>query len=166
MPIIRQCRVCDSDFKTKPFFINNGGGKYCSVKCSSQSRKNGKIIKCFICKKEAYKTLKALNKSQSKKYFCSKICSIYWQNTVFIGTKHPNWKNGWHSYRHMLKQQKISQKCVLCGEKNLQVLAVHHIDKDRKNNKLSNLAWLCHNCHFLVHHYSKEKELFDLLINK
>jgi predicted HNH restriction endonuclease len=37
---------------------------------------------------------------------------------------------------------------------------VHHIDKDRTNNTLKNLAWLCHNCHYLVHHDKLEMQRF------
>ncbi|MBI4281264.1 HNH endonuclease [Candidatus Uhrbacteria bacterium] len=39
--------------------------------------------------------------------------------------------------------------------KNNRVLLVHHIDENRKNNVLSNLVWLCRNCHFLVHKYNE-----------
>jgi predicted HNH restriction endonuclease len=27
------------------------------------------------------------------------------------------------------------------------------VDKNRKNNKIKNLIWLCRNCHFLIHNY-------------
>jgi hypothetical protein len=48
----------------------------------------------------------------------------------------------------------------LCSTKDERVLAVHHIDHNRLNNKLDNLAWLCHNCHHLVHHDNVEKHRF------
>jgi predicted HNH restriction endonuclease len=38
------------------------------------------------------------------------------------------------------------------------VLAVHHVDQNRTNNKVTNLAWLCHNCHHLVHRYPIERK--------
>jgi predicted HNH restriction endonuclease len=52
----------------------------------------------------------------------------------------------------------------LCGKDDKRIIAVHHIDKNRSNNKLKNLAWLCYNCHFLVHHYSEIREKFLLKI--
>lgn len=46
--------------------------------------------------------------------------------------------------------------CKKCGSTDSRTLAVHHKDKNRKNNSISNLMWLCHNCHYLVHHYKDE----------
>lgn len=166
MPLIRQCKICGADFKTKPFFIKNGGGKYCSVKCQSEGRRKGKWIECFICGEKAYKQRKDIVKSQTKNFFCSKKCSIKWQNTEFVGRKHPNWKFGEYSYKSILKKQDVIQSCLLCNTKQKKVLAVHHIDKNRKNNNIDNLAWLCHNCHHLVHHYKTELERFAALVKK
>lgn len=43
-------------------------------------------------------------------------------------------------------------KCVRCGySEHPEILGVHHIDEDRNNNTLSNLAVLCPNCHSLAH---------------
>jgi 5-methylcytosine-specific restriction endonuclease McrA len=53
----------------------------------------------------------------------------------------------------------------LCGEGDIRMLAVHHIDQDRKNYKVENLVWLCHNCHHLVHHYEVERRrLMEALV--
>jgi len=39
-------------------------------------------------------------------------------------------------------------ECEMCGYKeHLEILQVHHIDGNRKNNKLENLMILCPNCH-------------------
>ncbi len=154
------CGICKSVFYVKPSWLKKGKGKYCSIVCSAQNRKTGKMISCFICGKEAYKPLKELDKSQNGKFFCSKKCSTPWRNSLFTGEKHPNWKHGEFSYKETIKRSKISQICILCGTKNKKVIIVHHADKNRKNNKLSNLAWLCRNCHFLVHHYEKENRKF------
>jgi len=37
-------------------------------------------------------------------------------------------------------------------------LIVHHIDKNRNNNGIENLIWLCQNCHYLVHHYTDDRK--------
>ena len=50
--------------------------------------------------------------------------------------------------------------CNFCRVSDARILAVHHIDGNRENNKLENLAWLCHNCHYLVHHFDQEKRKF------
>jgi len=45
----------------------------------------------------------------------------------------------------------IKDKCEKCGANDKRILCVHHIDRDRDNNKLENLQTLCFNCHRLVH---------------
>ena len=121
-------------------------------------QKNGKVVRCFICKKETYKTQKALRHSKSKKYFCGKSCQTIWRNSImYVGENHANWKDGRYTYRDRMMRHKIPQICKKCKTKDKRILAVHHRDKNRKNNELSNLIWLCHNCHFLVHHYQEER---------
>lgn len=153
MPLIKQCEVCGHDFRTKPYFVNNGGGKYCSTGCHHEGIKKGKIVPCFVCSKDVYKSLKALKGSKSGKFFCGKSCQTKWRNSQFVGDKHANWIHGENAYRSVLARNNITKICTLCGTTDVRVLAVHHRDRDRKNNNLSNLVWLCHNCHFLVHNF-------------
>lgn len=40
--------------------------------------------------------------------------------------------------------------CQLCEWKG--VCDIHHLDKDRKNNDISNLQIICPNCHRNIHH--------------
>ena len=69
------------------------------------------------------------------------------------GVNAPNWIAGENAYRALLKRAKIPVVCSKCGIKDKRVLSVHHKDRNRKNNDLKNLEWLCRNCHFLVHWY-------------
>ncbi len=162
MPLLKDCKICGKEFFTKPYFVKNGGGKYCSKKCHYKGLKKGEYRPCDICGKETYKKQRQLTVSKSGKYFCGKSCQTKWRNEQFVGDKHANWKNGLHAYRSVLARHRVPKICGLCKTKDARVLAVHHIDKNRKNNKLSNLAWLCHNCHFLVHHNEKDREKFIL----
>jgi hypothetical protein len=165
MPV-RSCRVCPNTFYVKPSHLKMGYGKYCSTKCWYSARKTGKIINCHICGKEAYKGLKALRQSKSKKYFCGKSCQTKWRNAEFVGSKHANFVNGNSSYKSILGRHKIPKICVLCSVTDSRILAVHHIDENHQNNDLKNLAWLCHNCHFLVHHDKVEKVKFLTEVEK
>ncbi len=152
------CKICKKDFYAKPSWLQHGWGKYCSRSCQYEGRKTGKIVNCYICKKPVYKSGKNLRGSKSKKYFCGKSCQTKWRNITYIGSKHGNWKNGDYAYRSILDRNGVTKICKLCRKKDERVLAVHHIDHNHSNNKLNNLTWLCHNCHFLVHHHVNERE--------
>jgi hypothetical protein len=104
---------------------------------------------------------KALSHSKSRKYFCSKTCQTKWRNQIYSGSNHPFWLGGLRTYRKVLRVSGKKMECRLCLSTEARVLAVHHLDKNRKNNALKNLIWLCHNCHFLIHHYDKELERLE-----
>jgi hypothetical protein len=159
MPIVA-CKICSKEFYGKPCFLKKGQAKYCSQVCMRLGSKTGKIVKCHSCEKEVYKTKKALRVSKSKTYFCTKSCQTKWRNSVFIGPLHANWKEGKFAYRSVLGRHKVPKVCGICKTIDTRILAVHHIDHNRKNNSISNLAWLCHNCHFLLHHDKKIEQKF------
>ncbi|MFA6177697.1 MAG: hypothetical protein WC694_02260 [Candidatus Paceibacterota bacterium] len=159
MPIVK-CKICSKEFYGKPFFLKKGHAKYCSQQCMRVGSRTGKIVKCHSCGLEVYKTVKALRLSKSKTYFCTKSCQTKWRNSVFIGPKHANWKDGKHSYRSTMFRHKIPQICKICKTTDFRILAVHHIDRNKKNSSILNLAWLCFNCHFLLHHYKDVEEKF------
>ncbi len=148
------CQICGEEFYIRPNHLIRGWGKYCSKKCQAQSQLKGKVVSCFICNKEVYKPLRELNGSKSKNYFCSRSCQTKWRNKVFSGARHSNWKSGKSTYRNILLSSEIERKCLLCKITDSRVLNVHHKDHNRTNNNLSNLVWLCMNCHYLVHHSS------------
>lgn len=150
-----RCRICLSEFYVRPVFLRAGWGKFCSRNCKNEGQKTGKTVTCFICGKSIYRQRIALRKSRSKKYFCSKSCQTIWRNSRYVGDKHLNWKGGFssNSYRGLLKRASNVEACSLCGISDKRVLIAHHIDHNRRNNRVSNLTWLCHNCHILHHRY-------------
>jgi hypothetical protein len=151
------CDFCSREFKKKKSQLKLSAKHYCSIHCSEQGRRKGKTIQCFTCDKLTYKSLKDLKNSKSGKYFCSQICSNVWIGKQQRAGNNPNWTGGLSSYKILLKRTKSKQVCNLCGKDNLKMLCVHHLDRNRKNNNMQNLIWLCRNCHFLVHHYKKEE---------
>lgn len=152
MPIL-SCKNCFRDFYRKPSYIKLGYGAYCSSKCQYARAKNGQMVRCFICEKEIYRSKAKLEHSKSKKYFCDKSCQTKWRNSVFVGEKHKNWKYGKGiKYRSILRNAGFLEICARCSFEDKRVLAVHHIDQNKKNNKVENLVWLCHNCHHEIHY--------------
>ncbi len=152
------CRKCGNTFQAKPSWLKKGHGIYCSSACQYAGARKGKVIKCSTCGNDAYKKLKALERSKSGKFFCSKSCQTKWRNSEFIQEKHPNWKGGRNAYRSVMSRSGAPRICRLCKTEDVRVLAVHHVDEDRKNNNIENLVWLCHNCHHLVHQYQEGRE--------
>lgn len=150
------CDFCRQKFKKKKSQLKLSIKHYCSIHCSEQGRRKGKMIECFTCNNSTYKSLKDLKNSNSGKYFCSRTCSNVWIGKQQRTENNPNWTGGLSSYKDLLKRTNTKQACVLCGKDNRKILCVHHMDRNRKNNNVRNLIWLCRNCHFLVHHYKKE----------
>jgi hypothetical protein len=162
MPLAK-CLICNYEFYVKPSHQLRGWGRYCSTKCRTKSQFKGNIFDCFTCKKNVYRSPLAIKKSKSGNYFCNKKCQTIWRNKIlYSGENHFFWKNGESAYRRILKSSKRKEICLLCNTKDSRILIVHHLDKNRKNNDLKNLVWLCYNCHYLVHHF---RELKDRLLN-
>ena len=154
------CGFCSKEFLKKPSQIVRCERSFCSSFCMHKASKSGKYVKCFVCGKESYKQKRFLLRSKSKKFFCGRTCALSLLNSNNFGERSSNWKFGRYSYRNVMKRKNDRNVCRLCGKNDKRILAVHHIDKNRSNNNSKNLAWLCHNCHFLVHHYSEARGRF------
>ena len=159
MPLV-SCIYCHKSFSAKSSWLKQGWGKYCSAECQHADKRKGKEVPCAICGTLVYRKPRYLKLSKSGKFFCSKTCQTRWRNQLYIGEKHKNFKTGEFVYRGVMERNKVPKVCRLCKTTDYRVLAVHHIDKNRKNNKVENLAYLCNNCHFLVHHYEDERKKF------
>lgn len=149
-----QCKICRKRFYTKPSHLKLGYGKFCSPRCQYKGQRTGKFVRCTICAKKIWRTPKDIRCSKSGKFFCNKSCQTLWRNRKFRGPRHLNWINGENiEHGKLLAEHGIKPLCKLCGCRDKRVLCVHHVDQNRKNNKLNNLVWLCYNCHHLVHCY-------------
>ena len=148
------CNVCNRLFYAKPSHVKLGWGKYCSINCRNISQLSGNKFNCEICKKEIYRSASKIVHSKSGKFFCSKKCQTLWRNSIYVEDRHPNWIDGISVYQKLLKDS-VVPKCLLCGLTDVRILAVHHKDHNKHNNTLTNLVWLCYNCHRLVHVDSK-----------
>jgi hypothetical protein len=148
------CKVCKREFYVKPSHVLRGWGKYCSKKCQSSSQFTGAWLACHRCGMKVYRTPRDVSRSKSRRFFCTKSCQTIWRNSVlYTGKNHANWRGGESTYRDVLHRAKVDKRCQLCKTEDERVLIVHHIDKNRKNNTLKNLIWLCANCHMLIHNH-------------
>lgn len=150
MPHIK-CLMCKEIFYAKPYFQRLGQAKYCSLACRHKSQITGRWYKCHVCEKQAWRTPDDENKSKSGLFFCGKNCSMAWKNGQRSGVNHHLWNGGTSIYRRLKEESGDKIVCTACGINDKRLLVVHHKDHNRSNNALSNLEWLCRNCHYLAH---------------
>lgn len=155
MPYVK-CSVCNKQFYGKPSHIAKGWAKVCSRDCLYKLQKTEKIVACSQCGRDTYKNESTLRRSDSNMFFCNKSCQTIWRNKLYTKEKHANWISGKASCRSILIRENRLLVCAKCSTTDSRILAVHHRDKNRDNNSVRNLSWLCHNCHYLVHHYDNE----------
>lgn len=88
-----------------------------------------------------------------------KTCSMGCSNTQRTGIKY----DGRSSKDKVKSQQALKIRllknrginCERCGYSKLEILQVHHRDRNRSNNRLSNLELVCPNCHYEEHYLEK-----------
>jgi hypothetical protein len=156
--VVVTCKICKKEFNAKPAHVRYGWAKYCSKQCHYAGLRTGSMEKCFRCGKEVYRERRMAGRTKSGKFFCGKSCQTLWRNQLYVGVKHANYKHGTSSYRSVLVRAGVKKYCRLCKSKDERILAVHHLDENRRNNKVENLMYLCHNCHHLIHHFPGERD--------
>lgn len=172
------CQQCGKIFEVLPGRIKNGGGKYCSQKCSGLSaqrlnREKAKvrpqpqskpIRECAVCGRTFVSKYVSTQPNHGK--YCSKACrgiscrgekSPFWKGGFKRADRGPNW-----SIQRKAAYQRDGSVCQNCGYKTKRGQRkneVHHIIPYRKfngdyfaANDLLNLITLCRKCHQKAEH--------------
>lgn len=117
--------------------------KYCSRKCYYKAMTKVGTIERH-CKNCNSVFLTSPSKSQE---FCGKKCVHEFGRKTF----NPSLRDFPAVRAHMKATGKL-ERCERCGYDSVpEILGVHHKDRNRANNSLSNLETLCPNCHSLEH---------------
>jgi len=123
---------------------------FCSHTCADNFLKSPKTLHvCANCGKEfTLNEYRTKRKQATPHRFCSRKCK---DEAQCIGGTcpelTPQYKNGIHIYRKWAFAH-YPHECAHCGWKKYpKILVVHHLDRDRKNNKIENLMILCPTCH-------------------
>lgn len=75
-----------------------------------------------------------------------------------LGKYNPRYKNGDSAGfikrlgEEALRNAGVAKQCLIDSKHN-GVIDIHHRDGNRKNNKSSNLLYLCHTCHSKIHNF-------------
>lgn len=140
------CIVCNQSIYRRPVQIRRSlGNVFCSMVCYGKSCR--KESPCRVCKKPI---LASLNKRT-----CSRACA----NVQRTGIRY----DGRQLRNNVVSQQATKRRliaargrrCERCGYSKTEILNVHHKDRNRKNNDLSNLELICPNCHSEEHYLKK-----------
>lgn len=132
------CLTCSAPFTHISSRANKA--KYCSRKCYHKAvHLMGSVIhSCKHCGKSFR------SPPSHKRVYCSKACVGKSSKAI--------WNPDFTTVRKKMAQRDMIKSCERCGyDSEPRILGVHHKDRDRKNNEMSNLEVLCPNCHSLEH---------------
>jgi hypothetical protein len=159
----KNCLQCQNIFHVELREIKRGNGKFCCRTCArkwnaAQRPKPQPNVSCALCQTKFYLNDSKKNNSRSGLYFC---CRAHKDSAQRLGgitdimPAHYGTGEGKHDYREKALANKPMQ-CERCGyNAHKAAIVVHHRDRNRSNNELSNLEVLCANCHAIEHHGEK-----------
>jgi predicted restriction endonuclease len=169
-----RCTNCGYQFLKAKRFLKEDGNNYCNHNCSAVHRRKRVKVNCDLCGKVFERQI---SKSQSKSgfLFCSRKCKDSAQELggKFKKMLPPHYSNeiSIHTYRSKALNY-YGFKCEICGyDEHLEILQVHHIDENRKNNDIENLIVMCPNHHWAVHmgvlnlERSKHGKIIEISLN-
>lgn len=141
---ISECVQCGVKFDVYRNQVKKGKGKFCSVSCGMTYRNT--INNPTRCKKVREK----ISRNHAD------VSGINNPMYGIRGEDAPGYIDGRNSYvgetSRRIALANFEHKCTICGVTNLNEMDVHHIDRDRGNNKLENLMLLCTKCHQNIMH--------------
>src|SRR3989338_11330530 len=137
-----ECSICKKQIYRRPCQLKKSSGQaYCSLVCYGKSCRKEKP--CIICNKPI---LAGLHKKT-----CSRSCANKYRAGIKYKIGRPRDKV---KYQQGLKVRLLRDRglvCERCSYDKYEILQVHHKNRDRENNDLSNLELICPNCHFEEH---------------
>ena len=155
-----KCLKHDYEFETKYENVRRSNRKHhvCPY-CLEQDKENRykdarQELTCAYCGKKFVRALSKLEKSKSGLYFCcrqhkdlAQRVSSGQQFEIMRPDHYTSPGEDITKYRLNAFRNK-QHKCAVCGwDEDQDILEVHHIDENRKNNSLENLIILCPICH-------------------
>ena len=141
-----ECCICKSPIYRRPVQLNTSKGRaFCSQACYGLS--NRKETPCVVCGT-------AILASAHKKT-CSRACSNKHRTGIRYKIGRPRDKVVAERAMKIRLLEQRGGACERCGYSKKEILHVHHKDRNRHNNSLSNLELICPNCHYEEHHLEK-----------
>ncbi len=147
-----KCLVCNIAVYRRPsWLVKTNGRAFCSVICHGQFLK--REHPCLICKTPIL--------SSKNKVTCSRACANIHRSGIRYKSNLPRKDRVKNARALKLRLLSLGKhKCERCDYSKIEVLQVHHKDRNRNNNDLSNLELICPNCHY-EEHFLKDSWLKD-----
>ncbi len=138
------CSICQKRIYRRPVELKQTKGRaYCSSACFGRASR--KEVPCIVCTKPILAGRHAKT--------CSRACSNKYRTGISYKLGRPlkdKVKNQRSLKLRLIKERGVT--CERCGFAKLEILHVHHKDRDRSHNELTNLALICPNCHAEEHY--------------
>lgn len=145
----KKCQWCSSGFSVPAYRDNTA--KFCCKRCHGEwvSSNKSTFLMCEVCGN-------GYRRANSHMTYGKKTCSMKCRG-IASRTGSPV-SADYPSVRKWMKRRDMIKSCNRCGySSNPEILVVHHVDRDRKNNDVNNLEVLCPNCHALEHYLENKK---------
>ena len=140
------CIICGTSVYRRPVQLEASQGRaFCGQACYGVS--NRKEKPCIVCG--------ALILAGLHKKTCSRACANIHRTGIRYKLGRPRDKV---VAERGMKIRLLEQRggcCERCGYSKKEILHLHHKDRNRSNNDLSNLELICPNCHYEEHHLEK-----------
>jgi predicted nucleic acid-binding Zn ribbon protein len=141
-----KCVICGKPIYRRPIEIQrNNGSVYCGMACYGRACR--KENPCLVCGKPILATF--------NKKTCSRHCANIHRTGIRYKLNRPRDKVVLERAMKLRLIELRGMVCERCGYKKLEILQVHHKDRNRKNNDVSNLELVCPNCHYEEHYLQK-----------
>jgi len=135
------CLICGKAIYRRPL-ERQSGRIFCSWACYGVSCR--KESPCVICGNPILANL--------HKKTCSRACANKNRTGIHYGILRPYDKV---KQTRTLKLRLLKEKggrCERCGYSKVEVLQIHHKDRNKNNNSMDNLEIICPNCHYEEHY--------------
>ncbi len=140
------CFVCHKPVYRRPSLLRASSGRaFCGQLCYGISQRIE--TPCIVCGSP----IVASKNAQT----CSRACANKHRAGIKYKIGRPRDKVVRERSMKIRLIEQRGAKCERCGYSKVEILHVHHRDRNRKNNTLENLELVCPNCHYEEHYLEK-----------
>jgi len=146
---MKTCSRCQTEFSCVG---SDTDRRYCSNDCRLADMMDSRRRICPECDRPF------LADSGRQRY-----CGVTCRNVMRSRLAHGRAK-GEHAKARKIEMKRALGRCQRCGYDEVpEVLELHHRDRDRKNNELTNLELLCPTCHSVEHYHARDGQFANNL---